>query len=126
MPISTQASRKTVNPMSAKVIPIDQRRKVQSVAVESTTAQPAANDQLRAARIAKFWTQEMASEQAQVSRVAYARWELGLAQPRLYNLGLLCQAFQMSPEELGFSSSPGSERYSDPRPLLSSLAERKG
>lgn len=73
---------------------------------------------LREARLARFWTQEKASEYAQVSRITYVRWELGQAHPRLYNLGLLCQAFQMSPEELGFPLQPYNQQGRQPERSL--------
>ncbi|GCF06869.1 helix-turn-helix transcriptional regulator [Dictyobacter arantiisoli] len=63
------------------------------------------NTKLRAARIQKRWSQERASEYAEVSERTYLRWEQGTQQPRLSSLDLLCQAFQATPEELGFEDT---------------------
>jgi transcriptional regulator with XRE-family HTH domain len=62
------------------------------------------NTKLRAARLRKRWSIEKASEHAGVSWRTYSRWEHGAQLPRLYNLELLCQAFQMAPEDLGFDA----------------------
>jgi len=43
---------------------------------------------------------------AQVSALTYSRWEQGIQQPHPHNLDLLCKAFGMSPEKLGFEPSP--------------------
>lgn len=60
------------------------------------------NQQLRAARKAKRWSMQFASKQVGVDRVTYSRWELGEQNPHPSSLDMLCQAFGMSPEELGF------------------------
>jgi transcriptional regulator with XRE-family HTH domain len=58
---------------------------------------------LRAARLKKNWTPEFVSSQVGVSLHTYARWEAGSQTPRHSSLQALCQVFEMSPEELGFS-----------------------
>lgn len=42
------------------------------------------------------------SRRAGVDRVTYSRWEHGKQNPRMSSLDMLCQAFEMPPEELGF------------------------
>jgi transcriptional regulator with XRE-family HTH domain len=60
------------------------------------------NQQLRAARKARRWSMQFASQQVGVDRVTYSRWELGEQNPHPSSLDMLCQTFGMSPEELGF------------------------
>jgi transcriptional regulator with XRE-family HTH domain/tetratricopeptide (TPR) repeat protein len=60
------------------------------------------NQKLRTARILKCWSMERASEMVGVSKSTYLRWETGHQKPHPTTLDLLCQAFEMSPEELGF------------------------
>jgi len=43
-----------------------------------------------------------AAERANVSFEAYQRWEYGAQEPRLDSLKMLCDAFEKSPDELGF------------------------
>ncbi len=69
--------------------------------MSKTLGQP--NVRLRAARQQRRWTIEKASEAVGASRNAYHRWEQGLQQPNMSSLNLLCEAFGMSPEELGFT-----------------------
>lgn len=60
------------------------------------------NYKLRAARMRKSWSMAKASEKVRVDRVTYSRWERGEQTPHPSTLDLLCQAFGMSQEELGF------------------------
>ncbi len=60
------------------------------------------NHELRRARKQRLWSQAVVAEKAEISERTYMRWEQGTQQPRDYNLDLLCKAFGMSPEELGF------------------------
>ena len=61
------------------------------------------NHALRAARTTKHWSMQAASERVGVDRVTYSRWERGEQTPHLTTLDLLCRAFEMSPEALGFA-----------------------
>ncbi len=60
------------------------------------------NERLEAARLKNRWTLEVASEKIGVSLNTYHRWELGVQNPRLSSLDMLCKAFEMTPEELGY------------------------
>ncbi|WP_338251503.1 helix-turn-helix transcriptional regulator [Dictyobacter halimunensis] len=61
------------------------------------------NQKLRNARKQRLWSQAFAADKAEVSERTYMRWELGTQTPRGYNLSLLCQAFGMSPRDLGYT-----------------------
>ena len=58
------------------------------------------------ARKRRLWTAKEAAEQVGVTLVTYLRWERGKQRPRSISLKLLCKAFELSPEELGFSDLP--------------------
>lgn len=60
------------------------------------------NEKLIEARIQRGWTQEVAAEKVRVSRVAYARWEEQGIIPRLWAINQAREAFNMTPEQLGF------------------------
>lgn len=60
------------------------------------------NEKLRAARKIKRWSMQVASERIGVDRVTYSRWERGEQDPHPSTLDLLCRAFDMPPEDLGF------------------------
>lgn len=60
------------------------------------------NKKLVEAREQRHWTQEVAAEKIEVSRVAYARWEEQGIIPRPWAIKKACEAFKMSPEQLGF------------------------
>lgn len=60
------------------------------------------NTKLEAARLQRRWSVEVASSKVGVSTNTFNRWERGLQLPQLETLDLLCTAFDMSPEELGF------------------------
>ena len=60
------------------------------------------NEKLITARIERGWTQEKAAEKIGVSRVAYARWEEKNVIPHLSTISMVCEAFKMTPEQLGF------------------------
>jgi transcriptional regulator with XRE-family HTH domain/tetratricopeptide (TPR) repeat protein len=62
------------------------------------------NEKLRQARLARRWSTEMAAERIGVSRLTFLRWEKDLQTPHLSTLNMVCDAFKMSPEELGFST----------------------
>ncbi len=61
-----------------------------------------ANQKLEAARLKKRWSIGVASKKIGVSINTYNRWERGLQRPQPKKLDLLCQAFALSPQELGF------------------------
>jgi transcriptional regulator with XRE-family HTH domain len=67
------------------------------------------NEKLRRAREQKRWTIETAAEKVGVSWLTYSRWERGTHTPHLSTLDLLCQAFDLSPEDLGLARSPQQE-----------------
>lgn len=60
------------------------------------------NEKLRSMRKLKRWSMQIASERVGVDRVTYSRWERGEQDPHPSTLDLLCRAFDMSPEDLGF------------------------
>lgn len=60
------------------------------------------NYQLRLARLSHTWTIKRAAIEVGVSPQAYIRWELGTQVPHLSSLEMLCKAFRMKPDELGF------------------------
>lgn len=60
------------------------------------------NIKLEAARLRRRWSVEVASNKVGISVNTFNRWERGLQVPQLETLDLLCKAFEMSPEELGF------------------------
>jgi transcriptional regulator with XRE-family HTH domain len=63
------------------------------------------NQKLRRARERRLWTIETAAEEVGVSWLTYSRWERGERKPRLSTLALLCKAFNMPAEELGFAEA---------------------
>ncbi len=60
------------------------------------------NIKLEAARLQRRWSVEVASNKVGISVNTFNRWERGLQIPQLETLDLLCKAFEMLPEELGF------------------------
>lgn len=60
------------------------------------------NSQLRQARLKRTWTMKQTAVRVGVSFQTYLRWERGTQVPHLTSLTLLCEAFNMTPEELGF------------------------
>lgn len=60
------------------------------------------NIKLEAARLQRRWSVELASNKVGISVNTFNRWERGLQIPQLETLDLLCKAFEMLPEELGF------------------------
>src|SRR6266496_3175409 len=82
------------------------------------------NELLEAARMRKRWSVAVASEKAGVSVNTFNRWERGLQIPQLSTLDLLCKAFDMSPEELGFGHAiTGKRRITEPLPPESAAIE---
>lgn len=71
------------------------------------------NEKLRAARKRKRWSMQIASERIGVGRITYSRWENGEQDPHPSSLDLLCQAFDMSPEDLGFGHLVATEAQKD-------------
>ncbi len=61
-----------------------------------------ANRKLEAARLKKRWSIGIASKKIGVSVNTFNRWERGMQRPQPRKLDQLCQAFAMSPQELGF------------------------
>ena len=62
------------------------------------------NQKLRKARKQKRWSIEKAAEKVGVSWLTYSRWEHGTQNPHPTTLDMLCDAFGLSPEELGFAT----------------------
>lgn len=60
------------------------------------------NEKLIAAREARGWSQTKAAEKIGMSRVHYARLEVGTIIPHGSTVSLMCQAFQMSAVALGY------------------------
>jgi transcriptional regulator with XRE-family HTH domain len=61
------------------------------------------NSMLQSARMKKSWTPEFVSQKVGVSLNTYMRWETGVQVPRPASLSTLCNVFEMSPAELGFT-----------------------
>jgi transcriptional regulator with XRE-family HTH domain/tetratricopeptide (TPR) repeat protein len=68
------------------------------------------NEHLETARMLKRWSITVASEKVGVSVNTFNRWERGLQVPQLSTLDMVCNAFNMSPEELGFSHAIKAKR----------------
>jgi tetratricopeptide (TPR) repeat protein/transcriptional regulator with XRE-family HTH domain len=64
---------------------------------------PGPNLLLREARLRKRWTLTVASKKVGVSYSTYANWEVGLQEPLLSSLDLLCLAFEKTPDQLGYA-----------------------
>jgi transcriptional regulator with XRE-family HTH domain len=71
------------------------------------------NLKLRQARKQKRWSIEKAAEEVGVSWLTFSRWEHGTQRPHPTSLDMLCDAFGMSPAELGFSDKNSQEIESD-------------
>lgn len=63
------------------------------------------NKKLEAARMHRRWSVALASEKVGVSVNTFNRWERGLQLPQLGTLDQLCNAFALSPEDLGFGAA---------------------
>lgn len=68
------------------------------------------NEKLIVAREERRWTQEKAAEKIGVSRITYTRWEEQGVIPRLSTMGMACEAFKLTPEQLGFRN-PGRSQH---------------
>jgi tetratricopeptide (TPR) repeat protein/transcriptional regulator with XRE-family HTH domain len=68
------------------------------------------NERLETARMLKRWSIAVASEKVGVSVNTFNRWERGLQVPQLSTLDMVCNAFNMSPEELGFGHAIKAKR----------------
>jgi len=66
---------------------------------------PTPNEQLRAARRRKRWSQQRAAETVGIDRKTYLRLETGQTYPQPGTLDLICIAFGLTAEELGFEST---------------------
>src|SRR5216683_863390 len=89
------------------------------------------NQKLRKARLQKRWSIEKAAEKVGVSWHTYSRWEHGTQRPHPTTLDMLCDAFGMSPEELGLAFEdvePASEsdEQMKRREALQKIAETTG
>src|SRR2546421_12837863 len=62
------------------------------------------NQNLRKARQQKHWSIEKAAEKVGVSWLTFSRWDHGTQRPHPATLDMLCKAFGMSPEELGYAA----------------------
>lgn len=63
------------------------------------------NERLRQAQIDRRWPIDYAARRIGVGRTTYTRWELGMQVPHDSSLMLACQAFNRSPEQLGFEKT---------------------
>jgi len=66
---------------------------------------PAPNEQLRVARRRKRWSQQRAAEEIGIDRKTYLRLETSQTYPQPGTLDLICSAFGLSAEDLGFEST---------------------
>lgn len=81
------------------------------------------NHKLRAARKQKRWTMAVAADKVGVTEQTYSFWENGKHIPHPSTLDLLCEAFEMPPEKLGFAhlvEEPVQEEISKVTPLAMS------
>jgi transcriptional regulator with XRE-family HTH domain/tetratricopeptide (TPR) repeat protein len=60
--------------------------------------------------MSKRWSITVASEKVGVSVNTFNRWERGLQVPQLGTLDMVCKAFNMSPEDLGFGNVIAAKR----------------
>lgn len=74
------------------------------------------NTQLRRARLSRLWPIKKAAKEIGVSETTYIRWEHGEQLPHLVNLQAICNAFGLSPTELGYGDLIA-ERESEPLSL---------
>jgi transcriptional regulator with XRE-family HTH domain/tetratricopeptide (TPR) repeat protein len=74
---------------------------------------PKPNNKLQTAREQKMWSLEEAARQVGVDVQTLWRWEMSIQRPRPYSLRLLCEAYGLSPEELGFGKSSSDDRTPD-------------
>jgi DNA-binding XRE family transcriptional regulator len=72
------------------------------------------NQRLRYARMKRFLTVEKAAQGVDVSPTTYTRWEQGHQKPHLSALGLLCDFFKATPDQLGFGDM--FDGYEEPLP----------
>src|SRR5437588_11714249 len=95
------------------------------------------NQNLRKARQQKRWSIERAAEKVGVSWLTFSRWEHGTQRPHPATLDMLCKAFGMSSEELGYAAEnciPNIDVEKDPessedmkrREALQKIAEATG
>ncbi|MGB8347620.1 MAG: helix-turn-helix transcriptional regulator [Ktedonobacteraceae bacterium] len=79
-------------------------------------------EKLMTARSRKGWTQEEAAERLGVSAVTVCRWEQGETTPFPYNLGKLCEIYDMTAAQLGLDEGEAaSETAEQSRSTASSL-----
>lgn len=72
--------------------------------LENASSEPKVNTRLRGARLKRRWPIKTAASHADVSETTYLRWEQGIQNPHLVNLQALCNAFDLSPEQLGYGN----------------------
>ncbi len=84
--------------------------KRQPSATQRVKAGRVPNEQLKAHRLKKNWTQVYVATRIGTSDVEVSRWETGAAKPTLYFRERVCELFGASPEALGFVSSPEAEQ----------------
>ncbi len=87
------------------------------------------NERLETARMHKRWSITVASEKVGVSINTFNRWERGLQVPQLGTLDMVCKAFNMSPEDLGFGNAIAAKRRTrqrqageEPEPISCSVS----
>ncbi len=78
---------------------------------------PTPNERLRAAREQKHWSQHRAAEKIGIDRKTYLRLETGQTCPQSGTLDLICTAFDLSAQALGF----GGAQQSGSRAMVRSL-----
>src|SRR5215469_13230910 len=81
-------------------------KKHQPATTQRVKAGRVPNEQLKAHRLKKNWTQTYVATMIGTSDVEVSRWETGATAPSLYFRERLCEIFGVSPEALGFVSSP--------------------
>lgn len=63
------------------------------------------NEKLRQERIKRMLTLQKAAKKAAVGYTTFSRWEHGTQKPHLSSIRLLCEKFELSVEELGFTDT---------------------
>lgn len=70
------------------------------------------NTMLIRARRTRIWSQQEAANNVGVDKKTYSNWEKGqIPQPKY--MRMLCEAFEVSPEELGYEQFNNSYRVRD-------------
>ncbi len=93
-------------------------KKYQPSTTQRVKAERVPNEQLKAHRLKKNWTQVYVASMIGANDVEVSRWETGTAEPSLYFREKLCELFGVSPEALGFVPSSETKQGETAQHLL--------